>query len=77
MTTGPARSRAQSVAQLVGQPTTSLAGVPGPSRAPSGDRAPARTGRPTTPLRRFGRCLGTESRPRSRGRGKAERVTRP
>ena len=33
-------------------------GEPGPSRVPSGDRTPVRTGRPTTRLPRFGRSLG-------------------
>lgn len=38
-------------------------GVPGPSCAPSSDPAPAGMDRPTTPSRRLGRGLGTESRP--------------
>ena len=53
-TPGAARSPTNDEARL---------GEPGPSRVPSGDRTPVRTGRPTTRLPRFGRSLGAIAPP--------------
>ena len=52
-------------------------GVPGPSCAPSSDPAPAGMDRPTTPSRRLGRGLGTESRPPVQRPGQGGESRRP